>query len=84
MPSRPHVFVVVFVFKVWKCNEKIRKNPVILLAPLKATMPQNHQKHNFLTFLHPDKLRCPKDHMTESKYSKRSPLLSTNLVQIVM
>ena len=47
-------------------------------------MPQNHQKHNFLTFLHPDKLRCPKDHMTESKYSKRSPLLSTNLVQIVM
>ena len=28
--------------------------------------------------------RCPKDHMTESKYSERPPLSLTNLVQIVM
>ena len=57
-------------------------DPVILLAPLK-TMPQNHKKHNLLTFLHPNIHRSPKDHMTKGKYSERPPLSLTNLVQII-
>ena len=42
VPNRSHVFVMV-------CNERIRKDPVILLATLKV-MPQNHKKHDILTF----------------------------------
>ena len=77
------VLVSVFWFKVGKCNEKIGKDPVILMAPQKAK-PQNHKKSNLLIFLHPNIHRSPKDHMPESKYSKRPPLSLTNLVQIVM
>ena len=43
VPGWSHVFVMVSVFWVGKCNEKIRKDPEILLAPLKV-MPQNHKK----------------------------------------
>ena len=56
---------------------------MILLAPLKV-MPQNHKKHDILTFLHPNIHRYTEDHMTESKYSERPPLSLRNLVQIVM
>ena len=59
----------------------LRKDPVILLAPLKV-MPQNHKKHHLLTFLHPN--RCPKDHMAKSKYSEIPSLPLTNLVQTAM
>ena len=45
-------------------------------------MPQNHSKHNLVTTWHPNIHRCPKDPMTENKYSERPPLTLTNLVQI--
>ena len=80
--SRSHAFVMVSMFEVWKCNKKIKKH-VISLAPLQV-MPQNHKKCNFLAISYWNTHCCPKDHMAESKYSEKPPLVLTNLIQIVM
>ena len=47
--NKSHAFVMVSVFKVWKRNEKSKKEHVISLVPLQI-MPQNHKKCNFLAF----------------------------------
>ena len=83
VPNRSHVLVLVSVFYVGKCYEKIRKDHVILLAPLKV-MSQNHKKHNLLSLLHPNIHKYPKDQMPGSKHPERPALSLKNLVQIVM
>ena len=61
--SRSHDFVMVSVFQVWKCNEKIKEEHVISLAPLEV-MPQNHKKSQFSCIFVPNMHLCPKDHIS--------------------
>ena len=74
VPNRSHVLVLVSVFYVGKCYEKIRKDHVILLAPLKV-MSQNHKKHNLLSLLHPNIHKYPKDQMPGSKHPERPAVI---------
>ena len=48
VPNRSHVLVLVSVFYVGKCYEKIRKDHVILLAP-EIWLPKITQKFETMT-----------------------------------
>ena len=63
VPCRSHNFVMVSVFQVQKCNEKIKEEHVISLVPLKV-MPQNHKICNFLAFSYRNMHLCLKGHIS--------------------
>ena len=81
--NRSHTFVMVSVFEVWSCIEKIENEHVISLAPLKVMTLLEFITKNaiFWYFLY---ALIPKNHSPESKYSENPSLVLTYLIQIII
>ena len=84
MLIRSHAFVMVSVFQGCKCNQKKKKKKASDLIGIARAHALKSWKCNFLAFSYWNIHWCSKDHMAESKYSEKPPLVLTNLIQTVM